>query len=78
MWWGGVWLVSLMVKLQRKPEYQSTVSFLLDKVRSVQQKGGLHAERMERQLTGRTTRSSTGDASQTHSSLVLSQDGGVG
>lgn len=49
----GVWLVSLMVKLQRKPEYQSAVSFLLDKVRSVQQKGGLHAERMERQLTGR-------------------------
>jgi hypothetical protein len=44
-----------MRKLQAKPEYQRAVSYLLEKLRSVQDKGGLHAERMETQLRGTTT-----------------------
>lgn len=44
-----------MRKLQAKPEYQRAVSYLLEKLRSVQDKGGLHAERMETQLKGTST-----------------------
>lgn len=50
-----VCLVRLMRKLQAKPEYQRAVAYLLEKVRTVQEKGGLHAERMEQQLKGTHT-----------------------
>jgi hypothetical protein len=42
--------VRLLKRVQRKPEFQGSLRFLLERLRTAFELGGLHAERMERQL----------------------------
>ncbi len=42
--------VRLLKRVQRKPEFQGSLRFLLERLRTAFELGGLHAERMERKL----------------------------
>jgi len=42
-----------MKTLQGKPEYQQGIKFLIEKMTSAYHKGGIAAERMQAELSGR-------------------------
>lgn len=62
--------VHLMKRVQHKPEFQDSLRFLLERLRTAFEMGGLHAERMERQLqeseAGRAFLAETADAKVQH------------
>lgn len=43
----------LIKRLQSNPEYQDSIRYLIERMRSAFELGGLHAERMEQQLQGK-------------------------